>query len=165
MFSFFLDASAAAKRYVTEPGTDLIDHLVTSASPDRFYLLNIGYAEVVSIFVRKRNAGVISVQDFIQARFFADADLSPSRGVNHVVAETPLVDKAIPFVETYSLNATDAVVLRCALELRRSLQPKGDVVLVSSDDRLVRAAKAEGLATFNPETDSQAALDAFLNAP
>ena len=72
----------------------------------------------------------------------------------------------MPFVERYSLNSTDAVVLRCALDLQAKVRPAGgDVVIVSSDDRLVRAAKAEGLATFNPETDTQATLDAFLNVP
>jgi hypothetical protein len=35
---------------------------------------------------------------------------------------------------------------------------------VASDQRLLRAAAAEGLATFNPETQSQAELDALIAA-
>ena len=37
-----------------------------------------------------------------------------------------------------------------------------DLVLVASDQRLLRAAQAEGLVTFDPETQSQADLDALL---
>ncbi|MGH9845023.1 MAG: hypothetical protein ACREEM_40425 [Blastocatellia bacterium] len=37
-----------------------------------------------------------------------------------------------------------------------------DLVLVSADSRLVRAAKVEGLFTFDPETESQPALDALI---
>ena len=37
-----------------------------------------------------------------------------------------------------------------------------ELVLVASDHRLLRAAQAEGLTTFNPETESQTELDALL---
>ena len=33
-----------------------------------------------------------------------------------------------------------------------------DLALVSSDQRLLRAAQAEGIITFNPESQDQAAL-------
>ena len=36
------------------------------------------------------------------------------------------------------------------------------LVLVVTDRRLLRAAQAEGLLTFDPETQTQAELDAFL---
>lgn len=67
-------------------------------------------------------------------------------------------------VEKHSINSTDAIILKCALDKAVSLRSAGDdLVLISSDARLVRAAKAEGLPTFNPETDDQAALDALIN--
>jgi predicted nucleic acid-binding protein len=166
VFVFFLDASGAAKKYVPELGSQSVDHLITSASPDRLYLVNLGVAEILSIFVRKKNAGILSLTEFQQAKIAADSDLSPVRGVHHIVADTAVIHAALPLIETYSLNATDAIVLRCALDLRGDLQTTGaEIVLVSSDARLLRTAKSEGLETFNPETDTQAALDAFLSAP
>jgi hypothetical protein len=43
--------------------------------------------------------------------------------------------------------------------------PDGDnLVLVSSDKRLLRASQSEGLPTFNPETDSQTALDILIDS-
>ena len=56
----FLDASALAKRYAPEVGTPLLNHLFASVSLDRLYLFNVGMAEVLSILVRKKNAGRIS---------------------------------------------------------------------------------------------------------
>jgi predicted nucleic acid-binding protein len=40
--SFYLDASALAKRYSPEIGSALIDRLFATAAHDRFLLLNIG---------------------------------------------------------------------------------------------------------------------------
>ena len=40
MNSFFLDASALAKRYASEVGTTLVNHLFTRVTPDRFYVFN-----------------------------------------------------------------------------------------------------------------------------
>jgi len=43
------------------------------------------------------------------------------------------------------------------------VRPAGDdIVLVAFDRRVLRAAQAEGLQTFNPETDTQAYLDALI---
>ena len=69
-------------------------------------------------------------------------------------------------IEKYSINSTDAILLQCALDRVNELRMNGDnLILVSSDKRLLRAAQSEGLLTFDPETDSQAALDVFINSP
>ena len=60
MMSFCLDGSALAKRYVPEAGSVLMDFILDNVSEDRLYLLNIGFAEVVSVLVRKKNAGAIT---------------------------------------------------------------------------------------------------------
>jgi hypothetical protein len=54
---FFLDGSALAKRYVAEPGTPLLDFLLDQVVAGRLLVLNIGVAEVVSVLVRRKNAG------------------------------------------------------------------------------------------------------------
>jgi len=60
VYSFYLDASALAKRYVPEAGSPLLDQIFDSVHGTRMFLLNVSVGEVVSILVRKRNAGVIS---------------------------------------------------------------------------------------------------------
>jgi predicted nucleic acid-binding protein len=64
---FFLDGSALAKRYVAEAGSPLLDHLFDQVTADRLVVLNFGFAEVVSILVRRKNAGSLSAATFSQA--------------------------------------------------------------------------------------------------
>jgi hypothetical protein len=55
--------------------------------------------------------------------------------------------------------------LHAALGLAQHLRGRGDdLILVAADQRLLRAARAEGLGTFDPETQDQAAL-ALLVGP
>lgn len=64
MNHFVLDSSALVKRYTTENGSALIDHLLANASRDRLACLMLGAAEVAAALVRKQNAGLLSVSAF-----------------------------------------------------------------------------------------------------
>jgi predicted nucleic acid-binding protein len=159
----FLDASALAKRYAPEVGTLLLNHLMTRVPPDRLYLFNVGMAEVQSLLVRKKNAGQLLAADYSQAMVEFGTEIVSSRIVHKLVASNALVAAALSLIEVHSINATDAIVLRLALNLTARMRSVGhDVVLMASDQRLLRAAQAEGLSTFDPETQSQADLDALL---
>jgi hypothetical protein len=69
----------------------------------------------------------------------------------------------LPLIVAHSINSNDAVTLKSAVAIARRLRRAGDdLVLVASDQRLLRAAHAEGLSTFNPESQDQAALAVFL---
>jgi predicted nucleic acid-binding protein len=161
--SFYLDASALAKRYVPETGSPLIDAILDAVPRPGLYILNIGAGEVVSIFVRKRNAGIISDAEFGQALLDFEADIVRAAAVNKVPVSNRLATSAFALIVAHSINSTDAVTLRSALAIAHKLRQSGDdLVLVASDQRLLRAAQAEGLVTFNPETQDQAALAALL---
>ena len=83
--------------------------------------------------------------------------------LHKVVADNAVVEVALDLIEVHFINATDAIILRLALDLAKQLRAVGhDLVLVASDQRLLRAAQAEGLETFDPEAQSQVVLDALL---
>jgi predicted nucleic acid-binding protein len=162
--SFYLDASALAKRYAPEVGTPVVNHLFARAPADRLYLFNIGIAEVVSVPVRKRNAGNLSAAAFTQALTELGTEIVSSAAVHKMTADERLVTAALPLIDTHSINATDAIVLRSALDIALALRATGDdLVLVASDQRLLRAAQGEGLTTLDPETQDQTALDTLLH--
>jgi predicted nucleic acid-binding protein len=159
MMLFFLDGSALAKRYVAEPGTALLDHLLDHVAVDRLMVLNVGFAEVASILVRKKNAGMLSGGTFSQALLHLGQEIIHAPNLRKLEPTNSLVIGALAHIENHSVNATDAVVLHAALGLAHHFRGQGDdIVLVTSDQRLLRAAQAEGLVTFNPETQDQAAL-------
>lgn len=159
MMQFFLDASALAKRYVAEPGTPVIDPLLDHVAANRLIVLNIGCAEVVSILVRKKNAGLLADSTFAQALLQIGREIIHAANLRKIEPTNGLVIGALLHIQTHSINATDALVLHAALGLSHHLRQRGDdLVLVASDQRLLRAAQGEGLITFNPETQDQAAL-------
>lgn len=161
--SFYLDASALAKRYIPEPGSAQVDAILDTVPALRIFILTIGTGEVVSIFVRKRNAGVLSDSDFAQAMAAFEAEIIHAADVGKQPVTKRLVLSSLPLIVAHSINSTDALTLKSTLALARRFRAAGDdLVLVSSDQRLLRAARAEGLSTFNPETQDQAALAPLL---
>jgi hypothetical protein len=71
----------------------------------------------------------------------------------------------LPLIIAHSINSTDALILKSALAFARRLRrASDDLVQVASDQRLLRAAHAEGLTTFNPENQDQAALSALAGS-
>jgi predicted nucleic acid-binding protein len=145
MYYFFLDASAVGKRYVIEVGTHEVNHLFNTVPRMRMVVLILTLGEIASILVRRRNAGHISRMLYQQAMAEFRSE----------VAESPdLLLQAV----------TSDRVLGCALEVAEALRIIGDdLVLVTSDIRLANAGQATGLLTWNPEKDTQSALDGLVS--
>ena len=70
----------------------------------------------------------------------------------HAVDDQTL-DLACVLVSRHALRAYDAVHLAACLFLLR-LSARDDLTFISSDRRLLTAARAEGLAVLNPESES-----------
>ncbi len=158
---FYVDASALVKRYVVESGTPLVNHLFQNVPAGHLICLTLGTLEAVAVFVRKKNASLLSPKEFFQALANLKSEIIDNADITKIMATDSLVNAAIPLLEKHSINATDAVILRSALDLAAHFRLTGhDLVLVTSDQRLMKAGQAEGLMTFDPETQSQATLDA-----
>ena len=67
-------------------------------------------------------------------------------------------------MEAYNINSTDATLLTLFLRYKQTFTPDSGAVfvLVAADDRLVRAAEAEGLVAVDPETLAEANVPEFL---
>lgn len=162
---FYGDASATIKRYLVEVGSPLVNHLFDSIPLDRLLLLTPGIGETLSVLVRRRNSGALTPAAYLQASGSLRAELVDAGQVRLLPAEDALVFASLPLIEQHSINSTDALVLRSALDLAAALRAGGDdLVLVAADQRLLRAAAQEGLAVFNPETDPLPGLEALLTA-
>ena len=122
--------------------------------------LTIGAAEVFSICVRKRNDGRITKHHFEQAVGYLDYEvINIESDFGTVPAQNVLIWESIGLMDTYSINSVDAILLCSALDIAVDLRnEKNELVLIASDQRLLRAAQTEGLLCFNPEIDSQQML-------
>ena len=162
---FWLDASAGAKRYVAEKGTPLVNHLFARVPLARMIYLFEGGGEIIFVFVRRRNEGRITTTRFNQLREHFETEFIDRDEVEKVFPTEDQITDSGDLIEEHSLNSTDAILLQCALDRVSEMLPDGDnLVLVSSDKRLLRASQSEGLPTFNPETDSQTALDILIDS-
>ncbi len=162
---FWLDASACVKRYIVEEGTPLINRLFARVSLDEMFCLLEGIGEIISVIVRSRNRGEITTRGFNQAKRLLDDEIIHSEKVELVLPTENQITISWEFIEKHSINSTDAILLQCALDVANELRTSGDnLVLVSSDKRLLNASRGEGLITFDPETDDQTTLDFLINS-
>lgn len=163
---FWLDASAYAKRHVVEKGTQLVNHLFSLIPLERMACLFQGGGEMIFVFVRRRNEGKITATRFNQLREHFETEFIDRDEMEQIFPTEDQITDSWDLIEKHSLNSTDAILLQCALDRVNELRIEGDnLVLVSADKRLLNAAQNEGLLTFNPETDNQAALDILINPP
>lgn len=159
----YWDASALVKRYASETGTPFANAVFANVVLTQMMCLSIGTGEIISAFVRKRNAGLIDHEVFVQALVEFRAEVIDSAEFRVVATTDDLIFASHPLIERYSLNATDAVVLRSALDAANVARASGhDLILLTADDRLLRAARQEGITVFNPEADAITRLTAAL---
>ncbi len=162
---FFLDASATVKHYIPEIGTPNMNHLFTCVPTYRLFCLYEGNGEVIFVFVRRRNEGIITVSRFNQIKLRFESEMIHRSEIVKILPNKSQVGKSWEFIEKHSLNSTDAILLQCAIDEAIELRTYGDnMVLVSSDRRLLSAARNEGLVSFDPETDNLTTLDFLINS-
>jgi predicted nucleic acid-binding protein len=162
---FWLDANAIVKQYVPETGTPLINYLFTRVSLNQIFCLFDSMDEARFAFVRKKNKQIISVVAFNQVIQRFEGGFLQRTDVEQVNPTQNQKTAARQLIETYSINSTDAYILQCALDKADKLRTAGDdLILVSSDKRLLASAEKEGLFTFDPETDNQIDLDVLINS-
>ena len=133
----YFDASALVKRYVREKGSAKVARLLSSDAPATSRLSAV---EVASALAFRAREGTCSVAERDRALTALDDDL----GAILVVEMTPEVTaRACSLLRRHPLRAGDAVQLASCLFLQDELGQA--ISLVAFDDRLAKAAAAEGI--------------------
>ncbi len=131
----FFDASAFAKRYVEEAGSQAVDDLCAEASELALGVICI--PEIVSALNRRVRERLLSGRGYAEAKQRLSEDVRDAIIINL----TPSVISACTAIlEAGPVRAMDALHVACALEWRAQL-------FVSSDKRQITAAKNAGLHT------------------
>ena len=162
---FWLDANAIVKQYVTETGTPLISYFFARVSLNRILCLFDSMDETRHVFVRKRNDGIITRSEFNQVIQRFEGEFVYPIDVEKVNPTQNQKITARQLIDAHSINSTDAYILQCALDKADKLRTAGDdLIFVSSNRRLLAAARTERLLIFNPEADNQINLDVLINS-
>jgi predicted nucleic acid-binding protein len=134
----YFDASALAKRYIREKGSLRVRRLLSADVPATSRLSSV---EIASALVRRSREGAISAEQRERALAILDTDMSALL----VVELTPaIVARAQSLLKRHPLRAGDAIHLASCLHLQEQLQEES--TFIAFDDRLIAAARLEGLA-------------------
>jgi predicted nucleic acid-binding protein len=151
------DASAIAKRYLSETGTTTVNALWTSGARHAMPLWC--YAEVYAILTRRLNSGRLDQKTFGVQVLALQNEILQGNHITLLSAHDRIVLSGIQYIRAHSLNSSDAAILASFNEYRTISGLPNSFVVVSSDQRLIRAATAEGFKTVNPEVvDDKTAL-------
>jgi predicted nucleic acid-binding protein len=148
---YFLEATAFAKLFVREPGTDALIRLMESIEDNRKLIAASTPLEVYAAIRRRERAGAISHED-------ANAALEILRLEASRTVQEPLnpavLECARQLLDRRTLRWPDALQLSAALVARDMFQGT-EIIFVSASQLLLDAAKAEGLQTMNPALEAE----------
>jgi predicted nucleic acid-binding protein len=159
----FWDASALAKRYFTEEGSPTVNALFAQVTPHDMASTPWGYAETYSILLRRHNQGTIDAAAFTNAANLLRAEIIEISDFTLLSLTDAHVFDSLEIMYRHHLNATDATILALLLVTLPSPIP-ADFVLIAADQRLLRAANAEGMRTLNPATLAATEVATFLSS-
>jgi len=148
MTKLYLDTSALVKRYIREPGTDVMDEVFRAAWRGRvelvFSLWNIGGCLVV--YDKYRARGAITPEEFELAlgRLLAEVLALMDRGVLTIVPVSRVLARAWTYVLEEHIYQADALqIATCELE--------GCDYLLAADRRLIEVCRQHGIKALNVE--------------
>jgi predicted nucleic acid-binding protein len=154
---YFFDTSALVKRYVDETGSTWVGQVTDPKSGNKIYITRITGVEVVSALMKK-------VRDTKSLLPLGDAKKAIAEFRNDfenqyelLSVTDSLLQTAMGLPEKHKLRGYDAVQLTAALIISAQSAQQGipatgvpPLVLVASDNELLDAAQAEGLAVDDP---------------
>jgi len=129
----FLDSSAIVKRYIEEPGSDLVEDLCKEAAELGISVISL--PEIVSALQRRIREGMIDDLQYkiIKKEFFK----SLNDTVIYPLTES-VIYKSVELLESYTLRSLDSIHLSCAIKWECDY-------FVSADKQQLTAAKEEGI--------------------
>ena len=151
MTTYFLDASAVVKRYLTEAGSDIVAGLVDSSATNTIILAEITRVEVAAALAARHRAGTGLTR--------RERDEAVALLLRHcereyrMIALTPeVLGRAVELMQNHRLRGYDAVQLAAALVVNNSLIAAGQsgLIFITADRDLIQAATAEQLPAEDP---------------
>jgi len=158
------DASALAKHFVTELGSQTVDAVLAAIPRDQMVTTVVGYSEPFAALLRKHNQGVINATGLTAAQAALRNEVIDDPDFVVLALEFDDILNGIELIGRHNLNSTDAAILQAFLKHAGLMRSSAVSVLVASDHRLLRAARAEGLEVPDPESVQPADVPPFLAA-
>ena len=150
MATYYLDASAIAKRYLQESGSQWVTTLWKRTGEISLFSATVVNVEVVCALSRTQREGRIGMKRRNESA--ALFTLEAQQNLESIAVSPEILQSAHRVALRHPLRAYDAVHLATALLLVEQLLWSGlpAPIFVSADANLLTAARAEGLVVENP---------------
>lgn len=148
MKDYFLDSSALLKKYLEEPGTEGVKHLIAEAR--HLFISLITELEVASTFERAKRGGRLSSPEYRQAVRDWEKDLSEAR-FNKIDIDIKTIHFGKRFIKLHRLHPADSIQLASAVLTSQKLDD--DISFVCADQMLFDAARLERLSCIHAAKD------------
>ena len=146
MSCYFLEATAFAKLFVQEQGTDALIRLMEAVEDNRKLISASTPLEIYGAVRRRERAGAISPED-------ANSALEILRTEAARMVQQPLnpavLEAARQLLDRTHLRWPDTLQLAAALVARDMFQGT-EIIFVSASQQLLEAAKTEGFHALDP---------------
>jgi hypothetical protein len=152
---YFLEATAFAKLFVRETGTDALIRLMESVEDNRKLIAASTPLEVHAAIRRRERAGGITAEDAAAA--LEVLRLEASRTVQEPL-NPAVLESARQLLDRTRLRWPDALQLAAAMVAREMFQGT-EIIFVSSSAALLEAARNEGLQIINPASEKEIAAE------
>lgn len=158
---FYLDASAWVKRYHTEPGSDVINLLFQKAAkPQRIITSLWSLGETFAALHRNKNRFNVPEKEFNKIAF---AFLTDCGNLHLLPLSDDQLFKTLFLIRKHNLNSADAYHLSTILHFKETLDSfNHSIILISADERLIKATNNEDVYAFDPEHDPVLQLHSLL---
>lgn len=150
MSCYFLEATAFAKLFIQEPGTDALIRLMEAVEDNRKLISASTPLEVYAAIRRRERSGDISAEN-------AAAALDILRMEAARMVQEPLnpavLEAARQLLDRTTLRWPDTLQLAAAIVARDMFQGT-EIIFVSASAQLLEAAKSEGFHAINPAKEA-----------
>jgi len=146
---YFLEATAFAKLFVQEPGTDALIRLMETVEDNRKLIAASAPLEVYAAIRKRERAGDISGTDAAAA--FEILRIEAARMVQEPL-NPAVLEAARQLLDRTRLRWTDALQLGAALVAREMFRGT-EIIFVSASAQLLEAARADGFTVIDPIRD------------
>jgi len=147
---YFLEATAFAKLFVQEQGTDALIRLMEAVEDNRKLISASTPLEVYAAIRRRERSGDISKEDAASA--LEVLRLEAARMVQEPL-NPAVLEAARQLLDRTTLRWPDSLQLAAALVARDMFQGT-EIIFVSSSLALLEAARSEGLHSLDPTKES-----------
>jgi len=147
---YFLEATAFARLFVQEQGTDALIRLMEAVEDNRKLISASTPLEVYAAIRRRERSGGISSEDALAA--LDSLRLEAARMVQEPL-NPAVLEAARQLIDRTTLRWPDTLQLGAALVAREMFQGT-EIIFVSASQQLLEAAKIEGFHTIDPAREA-----------